>query len=269
MLRVDQYRNYRGRWRNKSINETFDTHKALDLAFAVYRKQGFIRSGESKRIAVGDDIKNPKIQDFWIDDKEIPTFVVRDNKTVIADNLKGVAGTTGKRGWEYSPTVRVSKKDKEYAEEAYTHYQALTFKKLSGKINDFEKSVLEKLETETTDKLGVAIIASLPKSYFNALKSEKLKDKTEDSEFIGNVKTREAFTLKVESIRYLPNYGIHLVTCTSNGKDIVKFFFNNDPTAAGIKDNKVIKIKGFIKSHVESDYNGLKETVINRVKMEN
>ena len=66
-----------------------------------------------------------------------------------------------------------------------------------------------------------------------------------------------------------PNYGIHLVTCTSNKKDIVKFFFNNDPTAAGIKDNKVIKIKGFIKSHVESDYNGLKETVINRVKMEN
>lgn len=232
---------------NKPTNSKpkYDTREILELAIAVDRKQGFIKSGYGYTITNDDDGK-------YLPEEE--HTVMEDNKTVIHKHLKG------------EKKIHVTANDKELAGEITAHFRGLALKKLSGNTNDFQNSVLMYLDAEKVDNLGLAIIASLPSGFKRDIKRQELNEETVDSEYVGTLRERGKFTVEVKDTRSFP-YG-ELVTCVESKKNVVKFFFANDLKMNGIEVGKVLNIAGFVKNQEVSKYSKLKETMLNRVKVE-
>ena len=230
----------------KESKPEFSTKTVLELAVAVYRDQGFIKSGMG-----GTDRFDDKGEML----PEAKWVTTEDNKTRIHKHLSD------------DNTVTVTEDDKEFAEEIRSYFQGLMLKKISGNTNDFENNAMKYLEHDLLDRLGVAIVASLPKSVDRARLQEELKEKTEDSEFVGEKGNRCKFTVEVNDIRFVEKFGINLVTCIESDKNVVKFFYANDPASNGIEVGKTINIAAFVKGQDISTYSGVKETMVNRVKV--
>ena len=230
----------------KEFKPEFNTKTVLELAVAVYRDQGFVKSGHGGTNRF-DDKGELLPEAKWV--------TTEDNKSRIHKHLAG------------DDTLTVTDDDKEFAEEIHAHFMGLAFKKLAGKTNDFENTAMKHLENDLLDRLGVAIVASLPKSVDRAKLQEELKDKTEDSEYVGAMGSRGAFTVEVNDIRFVEKFGINLVTCIESNKNVVKFFYANDPSSNGIEVGKTINITAFVKGQEVSKYSGVKETMVNRVKV--
>ena len=237
---------YRQPLRRKESKPEFDTKTVLTLAAAVYRDQGFIKSG------LGGTNRHDEFGEILPEDKWVTT---EDNKTRIHKHLAGDA------------MLDVTEDDKEFGEEIHAHFMGLTFKKLAGKTNDFENTALKHLENDLLDRLGVAIVASLPKSVDRAKLQDELKEKTEDSVYVGKLGTRCNFTVTVNDIRFVEKFGIHLITTIESDKNVLKFFYANNPTSNGIEVGKTLNIAAFVKGQEVSKYSGVPETMVNRVKV--
>ena len=227
---------------NKPKNDKpeFDTKEILAIAIAVDREQGFIKSGYGYTVT-----NDPDTGEYLEPEKQ---YVVEDNKTLIHKHLKG------------KKAVSITSKDKATADEMVDHFKAIALKKLSGKTNDFQNSVLMYIDAEKVDRLGVAIFASLPSVYVRDIKAQEFREETEESEYVGTYRKRGNFTIEIKQTRSFPTG--HLMICVEGGKNIVKFF--SDYT---YEVGKVLDIAGFVKNQEVSTYSGLKETMLNRVKV--
>ena len=227
---------------NKPTNSKpkYDTREILELAIAVDRDQGFVKSGYGYTVT-----NDPETGEYLEADKQ---YVVEDNKTLIHKHLKE------------KQKVSVTTGDKELAGEMIEHFKAIALKKLSGKTNDFQNSVLLYIDAEKVDRLGVAIFASLPSVYVRDIKAQEFREETEESEYVGTYRKRGNFTIEIKQTRSFPTG--HLMICVEGGKNIVKFF--SDYT---YEVGKVLDIAGFVKNQEVSTYSGLKETMLNRVKV--
>lgn len=227
---------------NKPKNETpkYDTREVLEIAIAVDRDQGFVKSGYGYTVT-----NDPDTGEYLPVEKH---YKVEDNKTLIHQHLKE------------KKKVSITTADKELAGEMIEHFKAIALKKLSGKTNDFQNSVLLYVDAEKIDNLGVAIFASLPGVYNRDIKTQELYEQTEDSDYVGTYRKRCTFTLEVKQTRSFPTG--NLMVCVEGGKNIVKFFSDTS-----YEVGKVLNIAGFVKDQTVSKYSGLKETMLNRVKV--
>ncbi len=227
---------------NKPKNETpkYDTREVLEIAIAVDRDQGFVKSGYGYTVT-----NDPDTGEYLPVEKH---YKVEDNKTLIHQHLKE------------KKKVSITTADKELAGEMIEHFKAIALKKLSGKTNDFQNSVLLYVDAEKIDNLGVAIFASLPSVYNRDIKTQELYEQTEDSDYVGTYRKRCTFTLEVKQTRSFPTG--NLMVCVEGGKNIVKFFSDTS-----YEVGKVLDIAGFVKDQTVSKYSGLKETMLNRVKV--
>jgi len=224
---------------------TYNTKQVLELAIAVDKAQGFIKSGYG-------------YHDYEADKR------VNDNKTCILNFMQGV---------EDAETFTITEKCVEQADKIIHEFQhELIAKKMMGTINDFEQSVLNAIGGETTDGFGVAVIASLPNSFRVLQKRQSLDNFFDEhrktSEFIGKIGERMRFPVHIKDVKYIAKFGIHLVTCVDKNKNICKFFFNREPDIAGILEGKDVTLTGKVKTHDVSKFSNCKETVFNYVKIE-
>ena len=227
---------------NKPKNEKpeFNTREILEIAIAVDRKQGFVKSGYGYTVT-----NDPDTGEYLESENQ---YVIEDNKTLIHKHLKG------------EKKVRITAGDKEQAGEMVEHFKAIALKKLSGKTNDFQNSVLLYIDAEKVDRLGVAIFASLPSVYVRDIKAQEFREETEESDYVGTYRKRGNFTIEVKQTRSFPTG--NLMICVEGGKNIVKFFSDYSHEVG-----KVLDIAGFVKEQEVSKYSGLKETMLNRVKV--
>ena len=221
----------------------YNTRQVLELAIEVDKAQGFIKSG------------------FGYYDRESETQV-NDNKTAILNMLEGV-----------SDMIPISKSSVEQANQIVDEFkQELIAKKLGSNINDFESNVLQNISNETVEKFGVAVLASLPNSFRVLQKRQGLDDffdtYRKSSEFLGKIGERLRFPCYIKDVKFIVKYNIHLVTCLTKEKNIVKFFFNREPDIQGIIEGKDVILTGKVKTHDVSKFSNCKETVLNYVKIE-
>ncbi len=239
---ADVYKGYTSYANNpKNEKPEFNTREILEVAVAIDRGQGFVKSGYGYTVT-----NDPETGEYLEYEKQ---YKVEDNKTLIHKHLKG------------EKKVRITAGDKKQAEEMVDHFKAIALKKLSGKTNDFQNSVLMYMDAEKIDRLGVAIMASLPSVYARDIKAAELQDETEDSEYVGTYRTRCKFTVEVKQTRNFPTG--YLMICVEGGKNLVKFFLDYE-----LKVGDIYSIAGFVKEQEVSKYSGLKETMLNRVKVE-
>lgn len=224
----------------------YNSIQALELSVYVDDQQGFIKSG------------------FGFYDHTISTTVY-DNKSAIINYLKSVTD------FETMPEISNDQRERAAGIREYFR-QSLVAKKLMGTLNSFEEGVMRAVGTDVCDPFGVSVIASLPNSRRVADKRDQLDDwfdsYRDKSEFIGDRGERLRFSALIRDVKFISNYGIHLVTCLDDNENIVKFFFSKEPDISGLLEGKRVTLTGKVKTHAISKFSQCKETVINYVRIQ-
>jgi len=213
-------------------------------AIAVHNKQGFVRSGQGYT-----DNSNPDID-------PIETF---DNKTVIMA--------------QYLDTkVKFTQEQYDEANALIDNINGkLMLKKMTNNLNNFEQNVAKVLNDPDINKFAVSIIASLPHSVSIDKKREKVEDKMSalkhSSQYFGEKSKRYNISVKVLDVKYIQTSDIYMITTVYAKKDIIKFWWRDQPDISDIISDRTIKIRGTVNKHELSKYSNAKETMLNRVKI--
>jgi len=227
----------------KKQRPLYNTDQVLELAIVVDSNQGFVKSGHG----------------YFDRENDIQVY---DNKTAIMQYIQGDVDMP-----EINKDIQ---KDAAKIKESFR--DELIAKKLMGRLNTFEESVLKSLSNDAIDNFGVSILASLPNSFRVQKKRQSLDDwfdtMRDKSEFVGKIGERIRFSVNVKDVKFIAKYGIHLVTCVNDEDNLIKFFFSKEPDIAGLLENKTVIITGKVKQHDVSKFSDCKETVINYVKIE-
>ena len=223
---------------NTYTKEKYDLKLLMTYSVSAYRQLGekYIRDGS------------------WNDGVQLVS-----NKALMLTHMGIFTDTKAK------DTVTITKDDTKIAEDIINYYKKLVLKGFSNQINDFEKEILTLINTNEVPYHKIGIVASLPKSYFRAVKKDKIdlemRQTANDSDWIGTVGKNIRGDIDVKSCSYIAKIGCHIVNAKINN-NIVCFFTQYPATHWGSK----CKITGKVKRHQTSKFHGGKETVINYVK---
>ena len=214
----------------------FPITEVMAAACAAHRVNGFVKKHEANRHAEPPRYANSTLlySHFYDQDKLDVTDADRIQAIDVIDYLKG-----------------------------------LSFKAFERELTDFEQNVLKLVTSDMADSGSLGIAASLPKVFLNKVEQDtwemRERELSEASEYAGTEKTRCAFDLVVENVRYIKTTGAYLYCCSVyDTKNIVKFFSDIEMGKVGDQ----IQVTAFVKSHAVSKYHGGKETMINRIKEE-
>lgn len=158
--------------------------------------------------------------------------------------------------------------DRDVAKQIINYLQGLSFKAFERDLTSFEASTLKFVNADTVDNTTLGVAASLPNVYRNKLKQDvwiqREAELVQSSEFVGTSGKRGHFEVVVENVRFIPSVSSYLYCCSVDNKNILKFFYSDST----LKEHTTVCLSGYVKSHQISNYHGGKETMINRVKIE-
>lgn len=213
-------------------------------AIEVHNYQGFIRSGQ------GYTDHNHETGE---------STVIRDNKTVIAEEYL----STGAKFTQEQLTAANALIDSINGK--------LMIKKMTNSLNNFEQNVAKCLNEADVSKFGISIIASLPHSVSIDKKREEVEDKMStlkhSSIYFGDKGKRYNITVDVLDVKFIQSSSIYMITTVYAKKDIIKFWWRDQPDISDIIANKSIQIRATVNKHELSKYSNAKETLCNRVKI--
>lgn len=131
--------------------------------------------------------------------------------------------------------------------------------------NDYLLNASAAVKNEHITAREIGIVASIVKSYAKDAAKENAKSVNENSEYVGEIKSRQGFNLElVNKYSFSGHYGITIVYTfkDENENSIVWFCTNGKSIDIGDK----IVAKATVKQHKE--YRGVKQTIVNRLKIE-
>lgn len=227
-------------------NKTFDITpvEALALAIETYNQQGFIRSGEG----------------FQQTDYETGEVLneTKDNKSIVIEKI-----TAG-----FKPSEELMEEAKTIIDKFNGRYM---LKKLTSTLSNFEQGVAQAFDAKELTNFNVAVLASIPHMNEVDKKRKAVEDKIEElrfeSEFFGDKGQRYDLQLEVIDVKYIQSSSVYMITTVQNSKNIIKFWWRDQPDISDIIDGKVIHVRGTVNKHEKSKYSNAHETMINRVKI--
>lgn len=220
---------------------------ALAIAYEVYEKQGFVRSGMGYIecvTPVGFDLE--------------PVYrAIKDNKSEVLSLME--------QG--YIPSDEMVERANKTIDRINGK---MMIRKISEKLSSFEHSLTNSINNPL-DKYHVSIIASIPHSEIVDAKREKLEDRMatlkHHSEFFGEKSRRYNIAVEVLDAKYIQSREIYMITVLANNRDIVKFWWRDQPDLCDLIDGNTITIRGTVNRHEKNKFNGAKETMLNRVSI--
>jgi hypothetical protein len=218
--------------------------QTLAIALSVYDKYGFVRSGEGYNVYDSDG-------KF--------THTVEDTKTQVMNAMK--AGE--------QPSAEYLAQ----AEQVKDKFEAkFMMKKFGAGLTDFEHNVAKAFSAgNSLTSFQVAIIASIPNMNKIDEKRKMVDDRIEEvrfkSEHFGEVRHRYDLEVEVLDCKFIQNSGVYMITTIHAGKDIVKFWWRDQPDVSDIIEGKTLRIRGTVNRHENGRVTQAKETMFNRVKI--
>jgi hypothetical protein len=214
-------------------------------AIAVHNQQGFVRSGQ------GYTDHHHTI--------EAEPIVTYDNKTVIINNY-------------LTKNVPFTETEHLEASKLLDNINGkLMIKKMTNSLNNFEQSVAKVLNEADISNFAVSIIASLPHSIQIDKKREIIEDKMaslkHSSMYFGDKGKRYDITVEIMDVKFIQTSSIYMITSIYAKKDIIKFWWRDQPDISDIISNKEIQIRATVNKHELSKYTNARETMVNRVKI--
>lgn len=214
----------------------------IAASILVYNSQGFVKSGYGH---------------FEYDDDGKVIREIKDNKSMINDML-------------FSGKTFTDKELEEANELANNINGKMMLKKLTGNLSNFESNVVRSLN-ETPNNFAVSIIASLPHSISIDKKREKVNDRMSQlkhsSMFFGEKNKRYDINVEILDVKFIQTSNVYMITGVYAGKDLIKFWWRDQPDVSDIITGKIIGIRGTVNKHENSRYTSAKETMLNRVKI--
>jgi hypothetical protein len=219
--------------------------QALALAIVNFENHGFIRSGMG-------------YNEYDDDGKHVRT--ISDSKTTLIEQMM-------------SDVVP----HKSYVDQAQQIIEKFNgkfmMKKLTNGLNDFEAGVAQAFEAgNKMSAFHVAIIASIPNMNKVDEKRQQVENRLEavrfDSQHFGNVRERYDISVDVLDCKFIQSSGVYIITTLYQNRDIVKFWWRDQPDISDIIEGKTIRIRGTVNKHETGRFTGAKETMINRVKIQ-
>lgn len=227
----------------KATKIQYDPKVALAFAIQVYREQGFVRSGQGY-LKYDEKGENPKRVD--------------DNKSKVVDLLQSGESPDDSLIAEASDIV-----DKFNGK--------FMLKKMTGDISSFEQSAYKAISGEKIGNYEVAILASIPHQNNIDIKRQEVADKIQllkqHSQYFGKKSERYDISVEVLDVKFIQSSAVYMITTVHNDRDIIKFWWRDQPDLSDILDGRIIKIRGTVNKHELSKYTGAKETMFNRVKI--
>jgi len=202
--------------------------------------------------------------------KDIMATALPEIASNYINNQPGGKRCKGTPELEKYTTSKPTAKQKKLAGEIITYYKGLMFKAIGGKINEFERKVLDVVKRGEINTFEFGIVASLPKSYTRGVERDKVEREQQalsiDSKHIGKVKDKVELDVEILRVNYIQKLNCHVVNAKDTVGNLIVFF-----TAKGSEftDTKNIKVKARVKRHQVSTYHNGNETVLNYVKKVN
>lgn len=231
----------------KKTIKNIENYKAVDvlaLAIEVYNFQGFIRSGE------GYTQVNQETGEV--------TGKKEDNKTLVLGRIND----------NIMPQAESLQKAQTIMDKFNGRFM---LKKLQGGISNFEKSVSDAFSGTNITNFHVSVISSIPHMNEVDKKRQTVRDKIEavrfDSDFFGTQRQRYDLHVEVIDVKFVQTTGVYMITSIHNNKDIIKFWWRDQPDLSDLLDGKTVHIRGTVNKHEDSKYSNAKETMLNRVKV--
>ncbi|MQG81530.1 MAG: hypothetical protein FI692_07075 [SAR202 cluster bacterium] len=174
------------------------------------------------------------------------------------------------KGFDPQPEVVV---DAEEIQNAVQHFVSRKDSYERG-VTDFDRTLGDILDRGVVTAKQFGFIATVLPSYRNSIirqaeRAEKILAEAEagkNSEWVGVTKGRQEFTATIESARDLNNaWGTFLVKMLDEESNHLVWFASGDPVWDFGKVGDTLTFKATVKDH--SEYNGIKQTVINRCKV--
>jgi len=235
---------------NKSLLAQYTSVDVLAISFEVHAKQGFIKSGYGYVKSTDEvDAKGNEVVEH-----------IYDNKSVMLNMMTTASPEL------YSPP-------RKYIKQATAEIDRingkLMMKKLGGGLSNFEQNIVKAL-THEVNNFYVSLLASIP----NSISIDKQRDDLHDimlplkhsSKYFGTKATRYDIDVDVIDVKFIQSSDVYMVTSVYKNKDVIKFWWNQQPDIADIIQGKTISIRGTVKAHELSKYSGAHETTLNRVK---
>lgn len=173
--------------------------------------------------------------------------------------------------------LEVTSEDEALAAEIYNWCKTLSWKAVSGKINDFERAVFVDFQSDSiTGQKQVARIAALPKSVARDLERRATKQRYQKlapaSRYLGAVRDRirgmEVEIISHYRVRTNKNHiwsmdRANIVNCVDTNGNLIAFFTGKTQEEFG----KRCVIDGTIKRNKISKYHGGEESFLTRVNI--
>jgi hypothetical protein len=227
----------------QNVFKNITTLDVMCASVEVYKSQGFIKSGHG--YTDNKDPENP--------------INIDDNKTMINSLLS-------------SKNLKFSEQTVEEASNLINSINGkLMLKKMTNTLNNFETNVVKALSEADVNKFSISIIASLPHSVGIDKKREEVADRMSSlkhsSQYFGTKGKRFDIDVQVLDVKFIQTSNVYMISSCYAEKDIVKFWWRDQPDISDIISNKIIKIRATVNKHELSKYTGAKETMVNRVKI--
>jgi len=87
------------------------------------------------------------------------------------------------------------------------------------------------------------------------------------SQFVGKKGARYDIEVDVIDVKFIQSSDVYMITAVSDNRDIVKFWWREQPDLTDIIEGKTISIRGTVNKQEISKYSQAKETLFNRVKL--
>ena len=174
------------------------------------------------------------------------------------------------KGIDTTPEVSVNTDE---LHNAFYHFVDRKDKYERG-ITDFDRTLGDVLDRGAVTAKQFGFVCAVLPSYRNfitrqAERAEKILADAEagkNSEWVGVTKGRQEFTAVIDSARDLNNmWGTFLVKLLDEDSNHLVWFASNDPTWNFGNVGDKVTFTATVKDH--SEYNGIKQTVINRCKV--
>lgn len=155
----------------------------------------------------------------------------------------------------------------------------LIIKKLSGKINEFEQSLLTIINNETVNYRDAGKLAYLPEMYNRSLLKERDFELFKNSKYLGQPGDRLELTVKLirkklfhmdsskSTFRWAKNASTQiystLMICRDSAQNMVKIFHRD----LVLPEDREVYIKAKVKKHDYDQDFGVPSTILNYVKI--
>lgn len=225
------------------MNKKYTVIDVLAASIQTHNRQGFVKSG------MGHTVRN--------DDNNDVVEVIQDNKTVILALLN-------------SNYVFTESQLEEASTLANTINGKMMLKKMTGNISSFDKNIITALSADPNN-FAISIIASLPHSLEIDKKRSIVEDKMlqlkHSSRYFGEKSKRYDINVEVIDVKFIQSSSVYMISTVYASKDIIKFWWRDQPDLSELLAGKRINIKGTVSKHELSKYTGASETMLNRVKI--